>query len=80
MKSVIMGSYLLSISLGNLFTAQVNRIVANRKEAGQPILEGADYFWFFTSVMVTTAIVFAIYSQFYRGRTYIQGEEEGQPA
>jgi POT family proton-dependent oligopeptide transporter len=80
MKSVIMGSYLLSISLGNLFTAQVNRIVANRKEAGQPILEGADYFWFFTSVMVTTAIVFAIYSQFYRGRTYIQGEEERQPA
>jgi hypothetical protein len=30
--------------------------------------------------MVTTAIVFAIYSQFYRGRTYIQGEEERQPA
>jgi POT family proton-dependent oligopeptide transporter len=76
MKSVIMGTYLLSISLGNQFTAQVNRVIANRKEAGHPILEGADYFWFFTYAMLATAVVFLIYSQFYRGKTYIQGEDE----
>ncbi|HEX9595968.1 MAG TPA: MFS transporter, partial [Anaerolineales bacterium] len=74
MKSLIMGVYLLSITAGNLFTAQVNGFIANQREAGNTYLEGADYFWFFTYVMLGTAVVFVVWSQFYRGRTYIQGE------
>jgi POT family proton-dependent oligopeptide transporter len=75
MKSLIMGTYLLSISLGNQFTAQVNRYVANRKDAGEPLLQGADYFWFFTIAMLITAGIFIVYAQFYRGRTFIQGDK-----
>ena len=39
------------------------------------ILEGANYYWFFTLVMLVAAVIFVIWSQFYRGRVYIQGEE-----
>jgi POT family proton-dependent oligopeptide transporter len=75
MKSFVMGLYLLfSIALGNFFAAQVNGFIEKREKAGNPVLEGADYFWFFTAAMLTMAVVFAIYSQFYRGQTYIQGE------
>jgi POT family proton-dependent oligopeptide transporter len=81
MKSFVMGMYLLvAIALGNIFTAQVNGYIDKQKKAGLTILEGANYFWFFTGVMFVTAIVFVIWSQFYRGRTYIQGESNGQTA
>jgi POT family proton-dependent oligopeptide transporter len=77
MKSFVMGMYLLvAIALGNIFTAQVNGYIDEQKEAGLAILEGASYFWFFTGVMLVAAIAFVIWSQFYRGRTYIQGEDE----
>ncbi|MBA3483428.1 MAG: POT family MFS transporter [Pirellulales bacterium] len=76
MKSFTMGMYLLfSIALGNFFASQVNGFIARREEAGQPILEGAAYYWFFTGAMLAMAIAFAVYAQFYRGQTYIQGED-----
>jgi POT family proton-dependent oligopeptide transporter len=76
MKSFTMGMYLLfSIALGNFFASQVNGFIARREEAGQPVLEGAAYYWFFTGAMLAMAIVFAVYAQFYRGQTYIQGED-----
>jgi proton-dependent oligopeptide transporter, POT family len=77
MKSFVMGLYLLfGIAFGNWFASAVNSYVAEREKAGQPILEGAAYFWFFTGAMVTMAVIFSIYAMFYRGQTYIQGEEE----
>ena len=75
MKSLVMGAYLLSVALGNKFTSLVNKVIADEKEEGNLILQGADYYWFFTLAMLTTAVVFLIYSQFYRGQTYIQGED-----
>jgi POT family proton-dependent oligopeptide transporter len=76
MKSFIMGLYLLvAIALGNFFTAQVNGYIDEQKKLGATILEGASYFWFFTGVMLATSVAFVIFSQFYRGGTYIQGEE-----
>ena len=75
MKSIVMSVYLLSIALGNKFTATVNEFIANQKEKGNVVLEGADYFWFFTGVMFVTAVLFVLYSRFYRGRTYIQGDD-----
>ncbi len=76
MKSLVMGVFLLSITLGNLFTAKVNGIIAAQKAAGSSFLEGATYYWFFTAVMAVTAVAFVLWSQFYRGRTYIQGEQD----
>jgi POT family proton-dependent oligopeptide transporter len=72
-----MGMYLLvAFALGNVFTARVNGYIDEQKKAGLAILEGANYFWFFTGVMFVAAIVYVIWSPFYRGSTYIQGEEE----
>lgn len=76
MKSFVMGIFLLfSIALGNLFASQVNKVFADRSEAGETMQQSAGYFWFFTGAMLVMAIVFLVYSQFYRGATYIQGEE-----
>ena len=74
MKSIIMSLFLMTVSLGNLFTALVNFFVENPDGSSQ--LEGAAYYWFFTAVMAVTAVLFVIASQFYRGRTYIQGDDE----
>ena len=39
---------------------------------GQTKLEGAAYFWFFTKLMLVTAIVFVPFALFYRPKTYLQ--------
>ncbi len=39
---------------------------------GQVRLEGASYFWFFTILMLVTAILFIPYACLYRGRTILQ--------
>ncbi len=74
MKSLVMGLYLLSVSFGNLFTAIVNHFIRN--EDGTRNLTEVQYYWFFTACMFGTAVLYVIWSQFYRGKTYIQGEED----
>jgi len=76
MKSLVMCTYLGSISLGNLFTAGVNFFIQNPD--GSVKLTGASYFFFFVKVMLVTAVLFLFVSQFYRGKTYIQDEAESQ--
>jgi proton-dependent oligopeptide transporter, POT family len=76
MKSLLMGVFFLSVTAGNLLTAKVNDYIVDQKQDGNLVLQGADYFWFFTGVMFVTAILFLVWSQFYRGQTYIQGEGE----
>lgn len=76
MKSFVMGVALLPITAGNLLTAQINDYKAKQEELGRTFLEGANYFWFFTLLMFATALVFVAWSQFYRGRTFIQGEDD----
>lgn len=76
MKSFIMSVYLLSISLGNLFTAVVNSWI--ELPNGKSRLEGASYYWFFTSMMFLTACIFLVFMRFYRGQTYFQGAEQRQ--
>ena len=75
MKSFIMALYLLSVSLGNAFTSAVNFLIQN--EDGTSKLEGADYYWFFTGVILVAAIGFIVVAKTYRGQTYIQGEDQG---
>lgn len=72
MKSFIMGIYFLGVSLGNIFTAAVNLFIQN--EDGSSKLAGASYYWFFTIAMFITAVLYVVWSQFYRGQTYIQGD------
>jgi proton-dependent oligopeptide transporter, POT family len=80
MKSLVMGVFFLSITAGNLLTSGVNKYISTQKDAGNLVLQGADYFWFFTAIMAVSAVVYVIWSQFYRGQTYIQGEDEAVAA
>jgi proton-dependent oligopeptide transporter, POT family len=76
MKSFVMGLYLLvAIALGNIFTAWINGYIEKQKQLGIAILEGANYYWFFMAVMVAASLLFVLWSQFYRGQTYIQGDD-----
>jgi POT family proton-dependent oligopeptide transporter len=76
MKSFIMGVFLLSISLGNLFTAAVNIFIQN--EDGTNKLPGASYYWFFAIVMMVTAILFIPVARLYPVKEYIQDEESAE--
>lgn len=67
-KSIVMSLYLASIAIGNEFTAVVNALISR-----PPVdrwLAGANYYWFFTAVMLLAAIVFVGVACAYRGRTY----------
>jgi len=73
MKSFVMAFFMLSISLGNLFTSAVNFLI--QRPDGSSALQGADYFLFFTVLMLVTAILFIIVARYYRGETYIHAEQ-----
>lgn len=72
MKSFIMAVFLLSISLGNTFTAIVNAVIEN--EDGTRKLAGPNYFWFFTIVMLVTSVIFIVVAKLYKEKSYIQDE------
>lgn len=76
MKSFIMALFLSSVALGNLFTGVVNDQLVRWKAQGHQPLEGANYYWFFAGCMLATAVLYVVWSQFYRGQTYIQGAED----
>lgn len=73
MKSFVMAFFMMSVAVGNLFTSAVNFFIRNEDGASQ--LAGAAYFWFFTALMLGTALLFLIVVRFYREKTYIQDEE-----
>jgi len=72
MKSFIMAVFLLSVSVGNAFTALVNAVIQNKD--GSSKLAGASYYWFFTFGMLVTAILFIPVAGRYRVQSYIQDE------
>ena len=73
LKSFIMGVELLSLTLGNLFTAGVNFFIQN--EDGSSKLEGASYFWFFAGAMFITAVIFIPVAILYKEKSFIHDEE-----
>jgi POT family proton-dependent oligopeptide transporter len=73
MKSFVMAFFMLSISLGNLFTSAVNFLID--VPGGESRLAGADYFLFFTLLMLATAMLFVVVSRYYRGRVYLHAEQ-----
>ena len=71
LKSVVMGLFLLSVSLGNVFTALVN--VWIQRADGTVLLVGAEYYWFFAGVMLVVACVFLFVVKGYREEAVFQG-------
>jgi dipeptide/tripeptide permease len=81
MKSFIMAFYMMSVSVGNLIVAFINKFIQN--DDGTTKLEGASYYWMFTGLMLATALAFVVVAKLYREKTYIQEEgpkEAGFPA
>ena len=39
-------------------------------------LDGADYYWFFTKLMIGTVVLFVPFAMYYKPRTYLHGEDE----
>jgi POT family proton-dependent oligopeptide transporter len=72
MKSVVMGAFLMSVALGNLFTAAVNYFIQNPD--GTVKLDGPSYYLFFAATMGVTALLFIPVAVLYKERTYIQDE------
>ena len=77
MKSFIMSIWLLSVSVGNLFTALVNMFIANEGDTSK--LAGADYYWFFAGLMALVAVAFIFFARTYPEHNYIQGDEAAPP-
>lgn len=75
MKSLVMSLYLLSVSLGNLFTAAVNMLT--RDASGHSSLTGASYYWFFTACMAVATVLLIPVVLLYRQREYLQQEVDG---
>lgn len=73
MKSFIMAFFMMSIAAGNLFTSAVNFFIQNPD--GSSKLEGADYYWFFTLMMLATSLLFLLVVKLYREKTYIHHEQ-----
>lgn len=69
MKSFVMAFFMLSISAGNLLTSAINFLIA-----GGDRLQGADYYIFFTLLMLATALLFSFASRFYRGERHLHAE------
>ncbi|TAK62334.1 MAG: MFS transporter [Methylobacter sp.] len=70
MKSLVMSLYMAAVALGNLFTSGVNFFI--EAPDGSSRLAGADYFWFFTALMLATALGFIWHSRSYQEKTYLQ--------
>ena len=71
MKSLIMSMNALSISFGNVFTALINEFISGNKSVANA-LEGANYHWFFTGLMLLAALLFIPVAWTYKGQTYMQ--------
>lgn len=71
LKSLMMGLFMLSVSLGNGFTSLVNFWIQNPD--GTVSLTGPDYYWFFAGVMFLVACLFLIFMKGYQEESHLQG-------
>ncbi len=74
LKSLVMSLDLMSVALGNFFTARVNAYI--EKVGALANLDGAYYWWFFLKVTAATTILFFVVAIFYKGQTYLQDDEK----
>ena len=73
MKSLIMGFFLLSVSLGNIITAWINAIILNSD--GSSKLTGDMYYNFFALMMFITSLLFLFVVKYYKEQSYLHEEK-----
>jgi POT family proton-dependent oligopeptide transporter len=73
MKSAVMAAWLFTVSMGNLFTAGVNSFILNADKSTK--MSDYYYYLFFAGLMFVTTVIFAVVASYYRGKTYIQGDD-----
>ncbi|MFP6661862.1 MAG: POT family MFS transporter [Myxococcota bacterium] len=73
LKSFVMALFLMSASIGNLFTSIVNAVIQRPGEP--PLLEGAAYFLFFAGLMAAAAALFIPVAQRFRDQRVLQESE-----
>ncbi len=73
LKSFIMSLYLLSVALGNYFTAWINGWIDRQGAAAS--LEGPAYYLFYLKIIAGTTLVYFIVSRFYKETRRLQDEE-----
>jgi POT family proton-dependent oligopeptide transporter len=71
MKSFIMSLFLLSVTVGNLFTSAVNYWLQGQEGSR---LSGPMYYLFFAGMMLAAALAFLGVVARYRERTYLQDD------
>jgi len=72
MKSLVMALFLISVSLGNLFTSAVNFLIRSK---GEGYLAGADYYLFFAGIMGLAAVFFVFVARAYPEQALLQDQE-----
>ncbi len=72
LKSLVMALFLLSVSLGNLFTSAVNFLI--QAPDGTVLLSGPNYYLFFAGAMFLTAVAFVPVAMRYPEKIYLQAE------
>ena len=70
MKSLIMGFFLLSVSLGNIFTVWINDVMIFNN-----ISYGQSYYNFYAFLMLATATIFLLVVKYYKPNYYINTEQ-----
>lgn len=73
MKSLVMAMFLMSVSLGNLFTSGVNFFIYS--DEGASYLAGADYYFFFAAVMAVAAVIFVVVARGFPDHTVLQDRD-----
>ena len=74
MKSTMSAIWLLTVAIGNVFTAFVNSSISNKGFFSR--FEGANYFWLFVGILSAFLIVYLFVSPRLKERSYITEPEE----
>lgn len=77
MKSLIMGIFMLSVSLGNAITALVNIFI--QRDDGTVILQGPSYYLFFAGLISVTGFIYIFVARVYKEQSYIQDHSLAVP-
>ena len=70
LKSIIMGFFLLSVSLGNLITAGINTFLSTSN-----LFYGEYYYYLFAFMMLITAFLFIFIVKYYKEERYFHIEQ-----
>lgn len=73
MKSLVMSISLLTIALGNLLTAAINRLI--RVLDLEKVMSGPTYYLAFAGMMLVAAVIFIFVAMRYKEVTYLQEEK-----